>query len=218
MSHGDEHVVVTAHEADGAQEGGHGDGRMIGAPGCGSYPQVDGTRSVGGRAFLRAGDDCARAFEGASQGDGFADEEAQAHGMFRVQLGESAGVGAGQGQRRQGRSVTRDVAVQARTPRGARLTDKGGRVRRRRRGLGGLRLVCGTAREDTRNHVSTLRQGGANPRCGAPETGRRPKWLRRRRRAKHTRRTMRMRPTHSGTVSDQHARRPQQRTTMAVTR
>lgn len=52
-------------------------------------------------AFLRAGDDRAGAVERAAQGDGFTDEQAQADGVLGEELGEAAGVGLGERERRQ---------------------------------------------------------------------------------------------------------------------
>ena len=74
MPHGDEDVVVAAHEAYGAQQGGHGDEFGAVAPRGGSNGQVDRAGSVAGGAFLRAGDDRAGAVERAAQGDGVAGE------------------------------------------------------------------------------------------------------------------------------------------------
>ena len=48
-----------------------------------------------------------------AQGNGFANEEAQADRVFRVELGKASGVRAGQGQRRQRRGVCGDVLVEA---------------------------------------------------------------------------------------------------------
>ena len=87
-----------------------------------------------GRTLLGAGDECSRPIEGATEGDGFADEQAQSDGMFRVQLGEASGVCVGQGQRRQRCAVGGNVTVEALTPRLARSADEGGRVRRGGRG------------------------------------------------------------------------------------
>ena len=109
----DEHVVVATHEAHGAQQGGDGDGVGSVAPRGRADSQVDGACAVRGRTLLGARDDGSGALEGATQGDGFADEEAQAYGVFRVELGEAAGVRAGQGQRRQRRGVCSDVLVEA---------------------------------------------------------------------------------------------------------
>jgi len=61
---------------------------------------------------LGGGEAGAGGVEGAPEGDGFADEEAQAHRVFRVELGETSGVRAGQGQRRQRRGVCGDVLVE----------------------------------------------------------------------------------------------------------
>ena len=158
VPHGDEDVVVAAHEAYGAQQGGHGDEFGAVAPRGGSNSQVDRAGSVAGGAFLRAGDDRAGAVERAAQGDGFADEQAQADGVLGEELGEAAGVGLGEREGRQVFAVSSDGLLESCAPRGARLTDKGGRVRRRGRGFGSLGLGGGTARKDTRNHDSTLRQ------------------------------------------------------------
>ena len=157
-SQGDEDVVVASHEAHRAQQGGDGDRVHAAAPRGGADAQVDGAGAVRGRTLLGAGDECSRPIEGATEGDGFADEQAQADGVFRVQLGEASGVCAGEGQRRQRRPVGGDVTVEARAPLIARLSHEGGRVRRGRRGRGGLGLRGGTSRKDTRNHVLTLRQ------------------------------------------------------------
>ena len=108
-----EHVVVAAHEAHGAQQGGDGDGVGSVAPRGGPDSQVDGACAVRGGALLGARDDGTGALEGAPQGNGFANEEAQADGVFRIELGEASGVRAGQGQRRQGRGVCGDVLVEA---------------------------------------------------------------------------------------------------------
>ena len=108
----DEHVVVATHEAHGAQQGGDGDGVGSVAPRGRADSQVDGACAVRGGTLLGACDDGPGALEGAAQGDGFADEEAQAHRVFRVELGETSGVRAGQGQRRQRRGVCGDVLVE----------------------------------------------------------------------------------------------------------
>ena len=109
----DEHVVVAAHEAHGAQQGGDGDGVGPVAPRGGADSQVDGACAVGGGALLGARDDGTGALEGTAQGNGFANEEAQADRVFRVELGKASGVRAGQGQRRQRRGVCGDVLVEA---------------------------------------------------------------------------------------------------------
>ena len=109
----DEHVIVATHEAHGAQQGGNGDGVGSVAPRGRTDSQVDGACAVRGRTLLGARDDGSGALEGAAQGDGFADQEAQADGVFRVELGEASGVRAGQGQRRQRRGVRGDVLVEA---------------------------------------------------------------------------------------------------------
>ena len=108
-----EHVVVATHEAHGAQQGGDGDGVGSVAPGGRADSQVDGACAVRGRTLLGARDDGPGALEGATQRNGFADQEAQADGVFRVELGEASGVRAGQGQRRQRRGVRGDVLVEA---------------------------------------------------------------------------------------------------------
>ena len=127
MPHGDEDVVVAAHEAYGAQQGGHGDEFGAVAPRGGSDAQVDGPGAVGGGALFGAGDDRAGAVEGAAQGDGFADEQAQAHGVLGVELREASRVRVGQRQRRQGLALGGDGLLESCAPRGARLTDKGDR-------------------------------------------------------------------------------------------
>ena len=109
----DEHVVVAAHETHGAQQGGDGDGVGSVAPRGRADSQVDGACAVRGGALLGARNDGTGALEGAAQRNGFADQEAQADGVFRVELGEASGVRAGQGQRRQRRGVCGDVLVEA---------------------------------------------------------------------------------------------------------
>ena len=109
----DENVVVAAHEAHGAQQSGHGDGVGSVTPRGGPDSQVDGACAVDGRALLGARDDGTGALEGTAQGNGFANEEAQADGVFRVELGKASGVRAGQGQRRRRRGVCGDVLVEA---------------------------------------------------------------------------------------------------------
>ena len=83
-SQGDEDVVVASHEAHRAQQGGDGDRVHAAAPRGGADPQVDGAGAVCGRTLLGAGDECSRPIEGATEGDGFADEQAQSDGVFRV--------------------------------------------------------------------------------------------------------------------------------------
>ena len=92
---GDEDVIIAAHEAHGAQQRGHGDGVGSVAPRGGPNSQVDGACAVGGGALLGARDDGTGALEGAAQGNGFANEETQADGVFRIELGEASGVRAG---------------------------------------------------------------------------------------------------------------------------
>ena len=110
---GDKDVVIAAHEAHRAQQRGHGHRVDSRAPRGGPDPQVDGAGAVGAGALLGSGDDRSRTLESATQRNGFADEEAQADGVFRVELGEASGVRAGQGQRRQRRGVCGDVLVEA---------------------------------------------------------------------------------------------------------
>ena len=98
---GDEDVVIAAHEAHRAQQRGYGNRVDSSAPRGGADPQVDGAGAVGVGALLGSGDDRSCPIEGAAQRDGLADEQTQADGVFRVELGEASGVRAGQGQRRQ---------------------------------------------------------------------------------------------------------------------